>query len=783
MFKKANLVSVQAIYNESYNQEGQKMWRKSLLICMPLAIFVFLGGAAIADYPSAGLNGDFFIDFEDFAVIGAQWLTTDPGLPDDMVYIPDGEFEMGGHFEDTPADEDPIHAVLLDAFCMSKFEITNQQYCDFLNSVSPHSLKVRDGRVVYAASDISNSYPYCNTYNSQIEYNDVSGTFSVRTKGEPPRDMSDDPMVAVSWYGAVAYCYWRSAVEGKEQCYNLLTWECDFSKHGYRLPTEAEWEYAARGGNHSPYYRYPWGDNIDGSMANYQGSGDPYEPGTTPVGYYNGNQIPSGTDMANGYGLYDMAGNVSEWCNDWYDSGYYNSYPYDNPEGPGSGTDRVIRGGSWRDRAGLCRVSSRICCITRPDSRSNDRGFRIVLDLKYNVIGLEIVGPNEVAENSQVQYKAIAVNDNNNTKDVTALVEWSVKPNDIASITAGQLTTEMVDLPEDVTITARYSEDDANESAEKEVSILAACPSGSALDFDGVDDYVDLGNNSNLKPPLPVTISAWIKLSTTDIYQYFIRLDKRTAYFYGIWFYFSSHYKKLSVGYGDGGAGYWDRRLKIGTTELSSNTWYHVVAVINGPTDMSLYINGIDDGGWYRGSGGSLTYSNGNSSIGSQDIISRNYFSGKIDDVRIYNRALYAEEIQASMHSRADINDPNLVAYWDFDEGEGQVVYDKSGNGNDGVLGISLDPDYRDPTWVEPGAPIEAEILDLLNTALGKEEAFLDYMDEAFHAGVFGDLDKNEVVKCKQKILGAMQQEEQAETAVDQSIDKLDDALNTLGIE
>ena len=95
----------------------------------------------------------------------------------------------------------------------------------------------------------------------------------------------------------------------------------DLGGNGYRLPTEAEWEKAARGG--VAKCNYPWGNSIDGSKANYQGSGDPFDDGTTPVGYYNGNQVFRGQrrmdDMQNGFGLYDMAGNVYEWCWDWYD--------------------------------------------------------------------------------------------------------------------------------------------------------------------------------------------------------------------------------------------------------------------------------------------------------------------------------------------------------------------------------------------------------------------------------------------------------------------------------
>lgn len=181
-------------------------------------------------------------------------------------------------------------------------------------------------------------------------------------------------MADVSWYGAAAYCNWRSQQEGYQQGYDLSTWEYDFSKNGYRLPTEAEWEYAARGGEHNPYYRYPWSNSIDGSKANYSSSGDPYETGsypwTTPGDYY----------PANGYGLYDMAGNVWDWCNDWYSDTYYSSSPYNNPTGPVSGFERVLRGGCWFFPTGYCRVAYRSYPFY-PGGSSSSGGFRVVLDL------------------------------------------------------------------------------------------------------------------------------------------------------------------------------------------------------------------------------------------------------------------------------------------------------------------------------------------------------------------------------------------------------------------
>jgi formylglycine-generating enzyme required for sulfatase activity len=377
-----------------------------------LCVCFITSGLAFAACPSADLTGDCFVDIEDFAVFANQWLTGDPCVPGDMAYIPDGEFDMGRHVGDGYSNELPVHAVLLDAFFMGKYEITNQQYCDYLNSALGSSSIYLSSNVVYGTG---NNQGYCDTSaSSSYSYIVYSGgVFTVGTKGG--RDMSDDPMVEVSWYGSVAYCNWRSGEEGKESCYNLSTWECDFSKHGYRLATEAEWEYAARGGEHSPYYRFPWGDTISHSQANYYANPGGYTydvsptsgyhplwsgvyPYTSPVGFFDGTMKYKAdynwpgsdtsyqtTSGANGYGLYDMAGNVWEWCNDWYDSNYYSAtpYPHVNPEGPASGSYRVLRGGGWGYYAYYCRVAFRSDYVSRglPGHRNFFHGFRIVLDL------------------------------------------------------------------------------------------------------------------------------------------------------------------------------------------------------------------------------------------------------------------------------------------------------------------------------------------------------------------------------------------------------------------
>jgi len=364
-------------------------WKKSFIIAL-LVVFLFSGGVGLADRPSADITGDGFVDLADILMVASQWLSGDPNIPAGMVYIPNGGFEMGDHHDGDSPDELPLHPVLLDSFYMSKYPTTNRQYCDYLNSAKNNGeIKVESG-VVYATTDNTNSYPYCDTHSangwSQIVYS--GGVFSVRTKDD--RDMSDDPMVRVSWYGAVAYCNRRSGEDGKEQCYNLSTWSCDFSKKGYRLPTEAEWEYAARGGKQDPYCRFPWGDTINHDYANYYANGSAYSYDTSP--YTTNTYHPKWNDgifpytsvvgsfSANGYGLFDMAGNVWELCNDRYDNNYYNVSPYDNPQGPAVGTTRVARGGEWHSVAFWCRSACRN--YVSPGSKYHNLGFRVVLDVE-----------------------------------------------------------------------------------------------------------------------------------------------------------------------------------------------------------------------------------------------------------------------------------------------------------------------------------------------------------------------------------------------------------------
>jgi len=250
----------------------------------------------------------------------------EPKSDHDMVFIQGGEFLMGSN--DGGDDEKPEHIVKVNNFYMSKYEVTNSQFCNFLKDRGNQS----EGGVTWL--DISDSD--CQIIKRNARFVPKSG-------------FETYPVILVSWYGARAYCRWA----------------------GGRLPTEAEWEYAARGGNKSRGYKYS-GSNSVNEVAWYNGnsaniSNNLYKgKGTHPVGQ----------KLPNELGLYDMSGNVWEWCSDWYEKNYYQNSSQDNPQGSSSGKYRVLRGGSWYVIVRVCRCSDRF--RFNPNCRFSDLGFRII---------------------------------------------------------------------------------------------------------------------------------------------------------------------------------------------------------------------------------------------------------------------------------------------------------------------------------------------------------------------------------------------------------------------
>ena len=260
---------------------------------------------------------------------------------------------MGSNNGDS--DEKPIHTVTVSDFYIGKYEVTFEEFKTFIEATGYKTDAEKEG----------GSWMWTGS-----KWEKKSGV-TWRDDEEGNRRNSTDnnkPVIHVSWYDAVAYCNWLSEQEGLEKSYNIngddvtMNWNAN----GYRLPTEAEWEYAARGGNQSQGYKYSGSDNID------------------EVGWYwsnSGNKThPVGTKQPNEFGIYDMTGNVWEWCNDWYSSSYYSQSLSNNPQGPSSGSYRVYRGGSWNYSPSYCRVANRD--YDNPSDRYNVIGFRVARTVK-----------------------------------------------------------------------------------------------------------------------------------------------------------------------------------------------------------------------------------------------------------------------------------------------------------------------------------------------------------------------------------------------------------------
>ncbi len=233
-----------------------------------------------------------------------------------LVWVPPGSFMMGS--EEGYNHEKPVHQVTLDGFWVGQCEVTNDLYAAFLNEARPADV----------TGWLRTSHPYCG-----VEY--VEGVYRAKAS------LGSYPVVLVSWYGAVAYC----------------------EHYGYALPTEAQWEYAAAGPDAR---RYPWGADWDEAKCCNNNNTGPYDM-TFPVGSF-----PDGISWC---GALDMAGNVGEWCADWYAWDYYEESPPLNPPGAADGYTRALRGNSYYDSRG---ADFRCACRKNfvPEEQHDYHGFR-----------------------------------------------------------------------------------------------------------------------------------------------------------------------------------------------------------------------------------------------------------------------------------------------------------------------------------------------------------------------------------------------------------------------
>ncbi|WP_162523819.1 SUMF1/EgtB/PvdO family nonheme iron enzyme [Flavobacterium sp. LMO8] len=246
-----------------------------------------------------------------------------------MVKVEGGTFKMGSKNSDKRADTDEQkeHNVSVSTFEISKFEVTVWEWKQFIKS---NKMKMPQ---------------------------------------KPSWGWNDNyPINGITWNEAIAYCNWLSKTEKLQPAYtkkgpNII---CDFNANGYRLPTEAEWEFAAKGGKNSKSYNFSGSNNLD-EVAWHKGNSK-----KTPhtVGTKNHNEI----------GIYDMSGNVWEWCWDWYNKDFYKMEKGNNPHGPEMGDRRTVRGGSWDSQPNYVRPANRIS--TEPNKTHEFYGFRIVKTYK-----------------------------------------------------------------------------------------------------------------------------------------------------------------------------------------------------------------------------------------------------------------------------------------------------------------------------------------------------------------------------------------------------------------
>ncbi|MDQ3701222.1 MAG: formylglycine-generating enzyme family protein [Chloroflexota bacterium] len=290
---------------------------------------------------------------------GSRRAASRPG----MVYIPGGEFLMGtDDAEGFPADgEGPVRRVRVNSFYAGQTAVTNAQFTEFVKAtaykteaevigwsfVFHHFVTLRGRQRVLGKVDDA---PW---------WWAVKGAYWAKPEGPDSslRERRDHPVVHVSWNDALAYCAWA----------------------GTRLPTEAEWEFAARGGLEQK--RYPWGDELtpDGQHRCNIWQGRFPGVNTAEDGY--AGTAPAGAFPPNAFGLSNVSGNVWEWCADWFSAQHHVDGPRDDPQGPPSGTARVLRGGSYLCHHSYCnryRVAAR--SKNTPDSSTGNMGFRCVAD-------------------------------------------------------------------------------------------------------------------------------------------------------------------------------------------------------------------------------------------------------------------------------------------------------------------------------------------------------------------------------------------------------------------
>lgn len=504
--------------------------------------------------------------------------------PEGMVYVPAGKFTMGVPRGMERENESPEHRLYMNAFYIDKYEVTNEQFRKFVDST---------GYVTDAEKQGWGLLP-----DEKGVARKVQGVNWRHPRGPETGidDIMNHPVVWVSWNDAVAYAKWA----------------------GKRLPTEAEWEKAARGIDGR---KFPWGKSRpDGTRCNFA---DRNSPGismyrekksddgytyTAPVGTYERGRSP--------YGVHDMAGNVWEWCADWYEKEYYEDGPTENPRGPSTGSRRMARGGGYSTTTYGVRTTVR--AYGKPDSHSGKRGFRCALDADT---GVDLYDPE---------------------RSTVALWHFDEMSGNTAHDNSG----------------------DENHGTVRGAKWVAG-KLGGALEFDGMNDYVDIPHD--ILPQDAFSITLWFlpkapfgntkRMDLVASPPATIRNDDRPDFGSNLAFTIYSTTRRYHT---------------INPTVIPSTGRWHHVAAIYDKSVIKLYLNGNLSA---TQEAYVITEGDRDLSIGAYKWLPHsNPFKGIIDEVAVYDRALTAEEVKAgyaalsySGPAASDEGMPEKIAktYWE----------------------------------------------------------------------------------------------------------------------
>ena len=266
-----------------------------------------------------------------------------------MVFIQGGTFQMGS--KDGESDEKPVHSVTVSNFYMGRYEVTFEEFSSFINTTGYKTDAEKDG------------WSWIWTGSTWEKKNGVDWRSDATGKARSAKD-NKHPVLHVSWYDAVAYCNWKSKQDGFQEVYtiNAKNVTANWNANGYRLPTEAEWEFAARSRGKDQKWAGTSSESQLTTYANGRGESDGFKY-TAPIGSFKANDLD----------LYDLSGNVWEWCWDW--KADYSKNSSTNPKGPTTDASRVLRGGYWSNAPASLRCANRN--RSTPDFRNNIVGFRL----------------------------------------------------------------------------------------------------------------------------------------------------------------------------------------------------------------------------------------------------------------------------------------------------------------------------------------------------------------------------------------------------------------------